>query len=169
MATEKLAEQTEHARIIENKSSLSEDIAIVALVLFNLGIIALDFYSHPHAGVADLERRRQLTEAIGVLANHIGNYGFSSCLAMGAVLTKHTLYTISEHPVATWLTKRSFQLLLASILALNGAIETVMNMSNQQAFGDVGAAFTGVLLGAVSAELAIHRLKKSRRKTAQTP
>lgn len=159
-------DQTAESSPTKEKNHVGEDLIILAVVLFNFGVIALDFYSHPHAGVADPARRRQLTEAIGFLAQHIGNYGFSSCLAMGAVLTKHTLHNLSEHPVATWLTKRSFHALLASILALNGAIESVLNISNRQAAGDISAATIGVFLGALSAELSVYRLKKSKTKNS---
>lgn len=161
MAKELLKDR-ELKQTTEKNLQLREDLLILGVVLLNFAIIALDFYSHPHAGVADLERRQQLTQAIGFLANHIGNYGFSASLATIAVLTKHTLATFSEKPVWKNLTHRSHQWLLASIFALNIAIETISNVNNTQAVGDISAGFIGIILGAAATELSVYRLKKGR-------
>lgn len=132
--------------------------AVIALVLLNVGLIALDFYTHPHSGLADLPRRKQLEAAIGVLANYIGNYGFSSCLAMSAVFVKHGFDLVMS--VKKEISPKFMMRLIAAVTLLNLTIESFSSAhGNGQFYGDVSFGFLGGLIGTLSAAITLNRLR----------
>lgn len=162
-----IEKQKEHTANMEKV--LSSDLVFWAITLLNLGLMALDFHSHPHQGLADLERRKALAEAIGVLAKHIGNFGYSSTLAMGATMTYHTLNLISSNEQYRRLTKRGLKFVLASIVTLNLVIESfdaetieAITTSNGEFGGDVSAGLLGTLSGFAQIQIMALRIKRQK-------
>ncbi len=105
------------------KEILSSDEATVVLVFFVVAVTLLDFYSHPNGFVADQERRSQLIKIIGSLANYIGNYGISACLAASAVVAKNLMKKAFHSEVAHKLINYGHIIAAAGIIDLNLLVE----------------------------------------------
>lgn len=143
----------------EKRAILPADIAVVALVLLNISLILLDIYSHPHQGLADLEKRKMLESIIGDLAKYIGNYGFSSCLATAAVFAKYSFDSILQ------LKKEISLKFLMRLIALTSLLNVVMESfsPNNQLTGDISFGVAGAFGGTLSAALLIRRLRAKRK------
>ncbi len=152
----------EAAKSLEKNQQLPKDLAVAAIVLLNVGLIILDFYTHPHQGLADMERRKNLEEVVGFLAKHIGNYGYSSCLATAAVFVKYGFDSMVQ--TTKEISAKYLMRIIALITVLNATIETFG--VNGELIGDTTAGFIGATGGALSAYLLIKRVKAKRKASA---
>lgn len=130
----------------------------IPLVLLTIAISLLDFYTHPNSGLADPERRRALEQLIGSLADHIGNYGFSAALATTTIIAKNLFNQVFHAEIAKNVIKRSSQISLAAIIALNALIEDFPK--NNEFLGDFLMGTLGVFMAATATQLLINKFKK---------
>jgi hypothetical protein len=138
-----------------------KDLVVVALVLLNVALIALDLYTHPHQGVADLEKRQMLETVIGDLVKHLGNYGFSSCLAISAVFMKKGFDFVKK--ASKEINAKFVMRIIATITLLNITVESFSSQhGNNQFVGDVSLGFLGAFLGTLSAVIVFNRLGAKR-------
>lgn len=135
--------------------------ATVVLVLLTVAIAMLDFYSHPNGGLADLERRKMLQEALGPFVRHMGNFGFSAAGGIVAVFGKEIANTLSRNnEKIKKISKKTFMTVIASILTLNALFETFPH--NKEGFNDFLVGGLGVVMAIAATELAIKKFKDAR-------
>lgn len=144
------------------KETLSSDEATVALVLLVVTITALDFYSHPNGFVADLERRNQLVKIIGSLANYIGNYGISACLAASAVVAKNLMKKAFHSEVAQKIINAGHIIVAAGIIDLNLLIEIFVG--NNHPVQDISLGLLGLATGTLAMNQLIKKVREKRAK-----
>lgn len=134
------------------------------LVILTAALSILDLSFHQHGGVSDPERRKMLTDLLGPLGwlvKHLGNYGFSSALAISAVFAKNIVGSFVKGELGEKILHKGLILSAASLLTLNALIETFPQ--NGQLVGDITVGAIGVILSTVGAELAIQKFKKAKR------
>lgn len=134
------------------------------LVILTVALSIIDLSFHPHSGVSDPERRKMLTDLLGPLGwlvKHLGNYGFSSALAISAVFAKNIVGSFVKGELGEKVLHKGLILSAASLLTLNALIETFPQ--NGQLLGDITVGAIGVILSTVGTELAIRKFKKARR------
>jgi hypothetical protein len=145
---------------VENKSDIisntdSNDKIVTAALLFflalNASLIALDFWSHPDQGVANLERRKFLVETFSPFFKYIGNYGISAVLVIVAGLTKNLLENVSSNKITKNMIKHGYLLAVAGTLALNGLAEDFSR--NNEKFEDFSVGAWAILNSAILVEL----------------
>ena len=153
-------------RWIERKLSVERalskiDAATVVLALsfiLTVGFVALDIYSHPHQGVADLERRKFLFEHLGQIAKHLGNFSFTAAASISAVFMKHISEFLTNNTIVRKLARAGSISVAAGTLALNGLVEVFRH--NNDLVGDLSMAGLAFIVSTLYAELAISRLKR---------
>ncbi len=144
----------------EKRKTLPSDLAIIALVYLTTILTLLDMYSHPHQGLADLERRKMLIEALGPFMRNLGNFGFSSVMAISAVFVKHTINEIFENKLVRKINKHTFLTFIASVMTLNALIEALPK--NLEGPIDLSFGVIGTVAGLSAAELVINKFKKAK-------
>ncbi len=130
----------------------------VPLILLTVTLSVLDFYSHPHGGLADLERRQALEKFIGFLADYIGNYGFSAALTTVAAIARNFSDLVFKSDIAKTMIKRGYQISLASIITLNALVEGFSN--NNQFWGDVTMGTLGVFITSTAIQLLMNKFNQ---------
>jgi hypothetical protein len=144
-------------------SKLDATTVVLALsLIFTVGLAALDLYSHPHQGMADLERRKFLFDHIGQIAKHLGNFTFTAAASISAVFMKHLGEFLTEHKVAQKLARVSSLSISAGILAVNALVEVFPD--NNDLIGDLSMVAVAFILGKLSTELAVARFKQAEAK-----
>lgn len=144
-------------------SKLDATTVVLALsLIFTVGFAALDLYSHPHQGMADLERRKFLFDHIGQIAKHLGNFTFTAAASISAVFIKHLGEFLTEHKVAQKLARASSLSISAGILAVNALVEVFPD--NNDLIGDLSMVAVTFILGKLSTELAVARFKQAEAK-----
>lgn len=119
----------------------NEKLVTTALIFFlalHASLIALDFWSHPDQGVANLERRKFLVETFSPFFKHIGNYGITAILVMTAGLTKQLVDSVSQNKITKAMVKKGYMWAIAGTLTLNGLIETFAH--NNEMYNDLAVA-----------------------------
>lgn len=156
--------RTERSSNISAELILSNQDAATALLILSLivtvGFTALDFYSHPHQGVADLERRKFLLETIGQVARHLGNFGYTAAASISAVFMKHFFEIITTNTTIHKLVRAGSISLAAGTLAGNALIETFR--FNHEIVGDLSMVGLAFIASTLSAELSMARFKHAR-------
>lgn len=147
---------------IGKEKLLSQVDAATLIIVLTIGLSLLDFYSHPHMGQADLERRALLIKLLGPIAKHIGNYGLSAIPAMSAVLLKNFVEFSTVNPKIKEINRRFFQTFIASLFAINGLIEVFPG--NNELIPDLVAGFIGVISGLTSGHIIVHKMNKAKAK-----
>lgn len=160
-------EKTKTKSIVEQLSIgkgklLSQVDATTLVVVLTIGLSLLDFYSHPHMGQADLERRELLIRLIGPIAKHLGNYGLSAIPAMSAVLMRHFVEISTANPKIKEVSQTFFVIFVSLLFTLNGLIEVFPG--NNELIPDLAAGITGVISGLASGHILIHKSKKAKAK-----
>lgn len=138
----------------EQTQSSKETMVKVALLFFfalNASLIALDLWSHPDQGVANLERRKFLVETFSPFFKHIGNYAISAILVIVAGLCKQFLDAVTTHKVTKAMIKKGYMWAVAGTLTLNGLIETFAG--NNEPFKDFTVGGWAVFNSVVMLEL----------------
>lgn len=148
--------------LAKEKQKKSLDIT-VPLVILTVAITLLDLYSHPHAGLADLERRQALENLIGSITNHLGNFGISASLAITTVFAKNLFDQVFHSEIAKKITKLGYTLSLSSILTLNALIESFPG--NNELIGDTSMGILGVAIATIATNLAINRFQQAKNPT----
>lgn len=144
-------------------SQLDATTVVLALsLIFTVGLAALDLYSHPHQGMADLERRRFLLDHIGQIAKHLGNFTFTAAASISAVFIKHLGEFLTEHKAAQKLARAGSLSISAGILAVNALVEVFPH--NNDLIGDLSMVAVAFILGKLSTELAVARFKQAETK-----
>lgn len=155
--------RTERSSNISAEFILSKQDAATAVLILSLivtvGFTILDFYSRPHQGVADLERRRFLLENLGQIARHLGNFGFTAAASISAVFMKHLGEFFSNSPTVQKLARAGGISLSAGILVANALIETFR--FNHEIVGDLSMVGLAFIASTLSAELAVARFKNA--------
>lgn len=134
------------------------------LVILTVALSLIDLSFHPHSGVSDPERRKMVIDLLGplgLLAKHLGNYGFSSSLAISAVFAKNIVGSFIRGELGEKILHKGLILSAASLLTLNAIIETFPK--NNELFGDIAVGTIGVLLSTVATELAVRKYKTAKR------
>lgn len=154
----------EKERTKEKNKDLPVDLVILTFVAINIGLILLDFYSHPDNYLADQQRRVILQKYIGDLAKFIGNYGLNSCSAMAVTFLKHFANLFSDSLNYHKFTSNAFKIGIGSIIAIGVAVETFAN--NNHLVGDTSLGIAGALVGAFSTDLLIKRMREKMSKSS---
>jgi hypothetical protein len=141
----------------EGLSSIDETVLLVVLVA---AISMIDFYSHPHGGLADIERRKMLEQVIGPITNHIGNFGISADMAIGAVFTKNLFNAAFHSEIAQKISKVGLKLSASMIITINALIESFPQ--NNEAIPDFSMGLLAVALSIPATQLAINKFKKAK-------
>ena len=167
MFSEAIVEKTKQSSLVEKLSIgkeklLSQVDATTLIVVLTIGLSLLDFYSHPHMGQADLERRALLIKLLGPIAKHIGNYGLSAVPAMSAVLLRHFVELSTANPKIKEVSQNFFVIFVSLLFAINGLIEVFPG--NNELAPDLLAGFTGVISGLASGHIIIHKINKAKAK-----
>lgn len=133
------------------------------IMLFStVAITIIDLWSHTNGtsiGLANLDRRKLLTEIIGPIAKNIGNYGFTAILSALAVFTKHIMIGLSDKQNIR--SKAQFFMIfsMASIIALNGLVEDTES-PNPEKWPDFSVALLAQAQAAGSAEFLVNKIKQ---------
>lgn len=149
----------EKTGIIEKLTSNEVTILLAFIVVT---ITLLDFYSHPHSGLADQERRDALINAFGPfrqIIKSIGNYGFSASLAFSAVVAKNIFKKIFHSEVVQQIIKYGHMFTIASLFALNALIEDFPG--NNEPGPDFIMGSLGVVMGTLLAELLALKIRRA--------
>lgn len=141
---------------------LSQVDATTLIIVLTIGLSLLDFYSHPHMGQADLERRALLIKLIGPIAKHLGNYGLSSIPAMSAVLMRHFVEISTANPKIKEVSQAFFVIFVSLLFTLNGLVEFFPG--NNELIPDLAAGITGVISGLTSGHILVHKMNKAKAK-----
>lgn len=154
---------------VERKQILERLLSRTDVLVLIVGLVAiftaLDFYSHPHQGAADLERRKLLMELIGPITKHLGNFGLTAAASISAVFMKHlTEFMTFSSKIGKRLARASFMGAGAVILALNALSEVYPG--NTELGGDLSMAGAAFLLSIFGTEAIIGKIKQGWAKTA---
>lgn len=141
---------------------LSQVDATTLIIVLTIGLSLLDFYSHPHMGQADLERRALLIKLIGPIAKHLGNYGLSAIPAMSAVLMRHFVEISTANPKIKEVSQTFFVIFVSLLFTLNGLVEFFPG--NNELIPDLAAGITGVISGLASGHILVHKMNKAKTK-----
>lgn len=143
----------------EESSDYSINKAVALFILIAI-LSALDIYSHPRYLVADLKRRQILLDAIGPIANHLGNFAPSAALAMSAVCAKHILQNISDSKFFQEVVRHGFLVSISSIVAFNALIESFRG--NNEPVADFSMGLFAIATGVAAAESIIKKVKQAK-------
>jgi hypothetical protein len=140
---------------------LTKDTLMYLLLFVTITMTSADVWSHPHVGVADLERRRQLTLLIGEVARHIGNWGVMAVLTAINVILKHTLLLLSKNEKFQSYVHHQYLVAIAALIAINAAVENTLN-ANQEGLPDFAFGLLAILTTLPAAELLVQKIKTSK-------
>jgi len=123
-------------------------------------IFLVDYYSHPHQGVADLKRRQILLDMVGPITKYLGNYGFSAALAITAVFTKHIFQKVFHLEIAQKIIKHGFLFSISLIITFNALIETYSG--NNELIGDFFMGLFAIVIVVLATESAVKSFELSK-------
>jgi hypothetical protein len=144
-------------RLKEKLSSMDTTVLLVVLVA---AISMVDFYSHPHGGLADIERRKMLKQVIGPIVDHIGNFGISAGMAIGAVFTKNLFDAAFHSEIAHKISKAGLKISASLILTINAFVESFPK--NHEAIPDFSMGLLAVAMAVPATQLAINKFKEAK-------
>lgn len=138
-------------------TSLSKEIPFYFALATMVTLCAIDFFSHPNYGVANIETRKHFIQILGPWVKYVGNYGFSALIGAGAGTTKY-VYEKATHDTTGSKSTFATKLTLAAGLNINPFIEGFT--PNNELVGDVTSGTAGFLMGYVLAQGTCARLDR---------